>query len=210
MAIVRVVLRERKFDPVFAAISVSWICYQSQSIISINQIGLAIWGWVLTGALVGYEHSTRPSSNIEKTESKSKSQIAGKSQQSVVSSTLVSGLGMVMGLLIALPPYNADTTWRDALNSEKLENVEKALTPSYMTPSDSSRLAQAVNLLEQSKLYDLSYKYAKYSVEFNPNYFDAWKLLYYISKSTPEDKELALANLKRLDPLNPDVLALPK
>jgi hypothetical protein len=208
IAIVNVVRRERKFDPVFAAISVSWICYQSQSIISINQIGLAIWGWVLTGALVGYEHSTRPSSNIEKTESKS--QIAGKGQQSVVSSTLVSGLGMVTGLLIALPPYNADTTWRDALNSQKLENVEKALTPSYMTPSDSSRLAQAVNLLEQSKLYDLSYKYAKYSVEFNPNYFDAWKLLYYISKSTEADKAEALSNLKRLDPLNPDVLALPK
>ena len=117
---------------------------------------------------------------------------------------------MIIGLLIALPPYNADTTWRNALNSQKLENVEKALTPSYMTPSDSSRLAQAVNLLEQSKLYDLSYKYAKYAVDFNPNSFDAWKILYYISKSTPEDKELAVANLKRLDPLNPDVLALPK
>jgi hypothetical protein len=210
IAIVNVVRRERKFDPVFAAISVSWICYQSQSIISINQIGLAIWGWVLTGALVGYEHSTRPARNIEKTDSRSQSRLSTQSKQSVVSSTLISGIGMVIGLLIALPPYNADTTWRDALNSQKLENVEKALTPSYMTPSDSSRLAQAVNLLEQSNLYDLSYKYAKYAVEFNPNYFDAWKILYYISKSTPDDKELALTNLKRLDPLNPDVLALPK
>jgi hypothetical protein len=210
ISIIKVVSRERRFDPIFAAISVSWICYQSQSIISINQIGLAIWGWVLTGALVGYEYSTRPSKNIEKTDSKPLSRLNAQSKQSVVSSTLVSGIGMVIGLLIALPPYNADTTWREALNSQKLENVEKALTPSYMTPSDSSRLAQAVNLLEQSKLYDLSYKYAKYAVEFNPNYFDAWKILYYLSKSTAEDKELALANLKRLDPLNPDVLALPK
>lgn len=210
IAIIKVVRRERRFNPVFAAISVSWICYQSQSIISINQIGLAIWGWVLTGALVGYEYSTRPAKNIEKTDSKPQFRLNAQSKQSVLSSTLVSGIGMIIGLLIALPPYNADTTWRNALNSQKLENVEKALTPSYMTPSDSSRLAQAVNLLEQSKLYDLSYKYAKYAVDFNPNSFDAWKILYYISKSTPEDKELAVANLKRLDPLNPDVLALPK
>jgi hypothetical protein len=79
-----------------------------------------------------------------------------------------------------------------------------------MTPSDSTRLASAVTLMEQSKLYDQSYKYAKYAVEFNPNYFDAWKILYYVSKSTPDDKKVALANLKRLDPLNPDVLVVPK
>jgi len=209
-SIAKVIRRERQFNPVFAAISVSWICYQSQSIISINQIGLAIWGWVLTGALVGYEFSTRTSADTNKTVSITASRLKGKAQQSLISPTLIAGIGMVIGLLIALPPYNADTTWRKAVASEKLENVEKALTPSFMTPSDSNRLAQAVNLLEQSKLYDLSYKYAKYSVEFNPNYFDAWKILYYISKSTPEDKEQALFNLKRLDPLNPDVLSLPR
>lgn len=209
-AILLIIRRQRDFDSVFAAISVSWICYQSQSIISINQIGLAIWGWVLTGALVGYEISTRAIEDADKADLKMNTKIKVKAKESVISSTLVAGIGMIFGLFIALPPYNADTTWRNALNSQKLENVEKALTPSYMTPSDSARLAQAVNLLEQSKLYDLSYKYAKYAVEFNPNYFDAWKLLYFISKSTQADKAEALSNLKRLDPLNPDVLALPK
>lgn len=209
-AIFLVIRRQRNFDSVFAAISVSWICYQSQSIISINQIGLAIWGWVLTGALVGYEISSRLPEDSSEIDTKSNKRVKGKTKESVVSSSLVAGIGMIVGLFIALPPYNADTTWRNALNSQKLENVEKALTPSYMTPSDSARLAQAVNLLEQSKLYDLSYKYARYAVEFNPNYFDAWKLLYFISKSTEADKAEALSNLKRLDPLNPDVLAVPK
>lgn len=209
-AIFLVIRRQRNFDSVFAAISVSWVCYQSQSIISINQIGLAIWGWVLTGALVGYEISSRLPEDASEIDPKSNRRAKGKTKESVVSSSLVAGIGMIVGLFIALPPYNADTTWRNALNSQKLENVEKALTASYMTPSDSARLAQAVNLLEQSKLYDLAYKYARYAVEFNPNYFDAWKLLYFINKSTEADKAEALANLKRLDPLNPDVLALPK
>jgi hypothetical protein len=31
-------------------------------------------------------------------------------------------------------------------------------------------------------------------------------MLYFISKSSPEDKALALENMKRLDPNNPNVL----
>jgi hypothetical protein len=209
-SIVAVILRSRDFNPVFAALSVSWLCYQAQSIISINQIGLAIWGWVLTGALVGYEYSARASLKADKEPARTGKSPSQSNRQSNFSPTLIAGLGAVIGALIAIPPYNADLSWRNALGSQNLTQVEKALTPSYMTPSDSTRLAGAVTLMEQSKLYDQSYKYAKYAVEFNPNYFDAWKILYYVSKSTPEDKKMALANLKRLDPLNPDVLAVPK
>jgi hypothetical protein len=209
-SLIKLILRNKKFDPLFAAISVAWICYQAQSIISINQIGLAIWGWVLTGALVGYERSTRIESI---TESLVKKSVLGKTAnlqtQNVFSPTLIGGLGMVLGALIAIPPYNADAKWREALASGKIEQVESSLKPSYMTPSDSNRLAQVVNILEQNKLSDQAYKYAKYATEFNPNYFDAWKMLYYVSKSTVADKSEALNNLKRLDPLNPDVLGLP-
>lgn len=201
------VLRYRKFDPTFTALSVAWLCYQSQSIISINQIGLAIWGWVLTGALVGYEYANR-NENVLATKTEKQLKIAKK--ETSFSPTLIAGLGAVLGAIIVVPPYNADISWRNAIASQKLEQVEKALTPSYLTPSDSARLAGAVMLLEQSKLYDQAYKYAKFAVEFNPNYFDAWKILYYISKSTPEDKKKSLENLKRLDPLNPDVLEVPK
>lgn len=78
-----------------------------------------------------------------------------------------------------------------------------------MQPLDSFRLASAVQLLESNKLYDLSYKYAKIGIEYNPNYFDAWRLLYFINKSTDSDKKNAVKNMKRLDPLNIDVLATP-
>jgi hypothetical protein len=60
--------------------------------------------------------------------------------------------------------------------------------------------------LESSKLYDLALKYAQIGVEFNPDNFDAWKVMYLISKSSAEEKERALENMKRLDPNNPNVL----
>jgi hypothetical protein len=71
---------------------------------------------------------------------------------------------------------------------------------------NSYKYASAVQLLESSKLNDLAYKYAKIAVEFNPDHFDSWKMLYFISQSSPEDKALALENMKRLDPNNPNVL----
>jgi O-antigen ligase len=200
-AIARVTLRNRAYDGTFVALATTWLAYQLQSIISINQIGLAIWGWLLVGVLVAYEYTTRPLP-----ESSVKSP-AVKQKELVFSPQLVGGIGVVVGALIAVPPMSADMAWKSALKAQNVQQVEAALTPSYLKPTDSSRLAQAALLLENSKLPDLAYKYAKKGVEFNPDYFDAWRVLYSVSKSTQEDKDLALSNMKRLDPKNPDVLA---
>jgi O-antigen ligase len=200
-ALVRVTLRSRKFDGVFVALAVTWLTYQLQSIISINQVGLAIWGWVLVGALVAYEYTTRPQA-----EEPGKRKIV-KQKELIFSPQLVGGIGVVIGALIAVPPLSADSKWRAAILSQNAQTVESVLTPSYLTPADTYRYISAVQTFESSKLYDLAYKYAQIGVAFNPESSDAWRMLYAISKSTQADKDLALANMKRLDPKNPDVLA---
>jgi len=210
-AIIKVTLRTRAYDGVFVTLTTAWVCYQLQSIISINQIGLAIWGWLFGGALIAYEIATRPKSDGvgEKSQAnkEKKARVLAKKQSvSVFSSTLVAGVGAVVGLLIAVPPYSADAKWRSALDSQNVEKVEEALTPGYLNPMNSNKYANAVQLLESSKLNDLALKYAKIGVEFNPDHFDSWKMLYFISMSSPEDKALALENMKRLDPNNPNVL----
>jgi O-antigen ligase len=200
-AILRVTLRKRAYDGTFVALATTWLAYQLQSIISINQIGLAIWGWVLVGALVAYEYSTR---DVAAVESKGK---GVREKELIFSPQLVGGIGLVVGALIAVPPMSADMKWKSAITSQDLAKVEAALVPSYLAPRDSARMAQAVILLENSKLPDLAHKYALEGVAFSPNYFDAWRVLYSTTKSTEEDKALALENMKRLDPKNPDVLA---
>ena len=200
-AILKVTVRDRAYDGTFVALATTWLAYQLQSIISINQIGLAIWGWVLVGALVAYEYSTRLTASVE---AKGK---GTKDKELIFSPQLVGGIGVVIGALIAVPPMSADIKWKSAIASQDLAKVEAALTPSYLAPRDSARMAQAVILFENSKLPDLAYKYALEAVEFSPNYFDAWRLLYATTKSTDADKTLALENMKRLDPKNPDVLA---
>lgn len=203
--ILKLIKRTRVYDPISVALIAIWICYQLQSIISINQAGLAIWGWVSLGALIGYEYATRDSVSAKEIVPNNSKKVKVHGSK-FFSPQLIGGLGIVIGLLIAIPPMSADMKWKSALKSQQLIKVEAALQGGYMQPMDSMRLAQAVQMFEQSKLPDQAYKYAKIGVEFNPDYFDAWKVLYFVSKASEEDKTIALNNMKRLDPKNPDVL----
>ncbi len=207
IALVRVTLRSRSYDAVFVTIAVAWFCYQLQSVISINQIGLAIWGWLLSGALIAYERSVRISIGNEtvanqKPKNRGRKVTNSMNREQVISPLFVATIGMVIGLIITLPPLSADIKLRSVHISKSAEQLEQALAGGYLNPRTSFKYAMAANLFEDSKLYDLAYKYAKLGVEFNPDSFDAWRLLYLVSKSTPQEKALALENMKRLDPKN--------
>jgi hypothetical protein len=207
ISIIRVTARRREYDRVFVGLTAVWLCYEVQSFISINQIGLAIWGWLFTGLLIAYERSTR--TEIQEPDlPKSKAGTSRtKSQTGVISPQLVAGIGMVVGMLIALPPLSADSKWYSATRSHDAAKVEAALVPNYFNPADSYRYAQAVNLFQTSNLLDLAHKYALIAVKFNPDYSDAWKELYLLPNASAKEKAQALANMKRLDPKNPDVTA---
>lgn len=212
ISIVRVTIRSREYNFTFIGLATAWVCYQVQSIISINQIGLAVWGWLLGGALIAYECSTRglPDVTSQALNQNSSAKKKSSSQSGYVSPQMVAGIGAVVGLLIAVPPYSSDTKWKSALGSGSVEKIEQALTPGYLNPQGSFRYASAAQLFESNKLYDQAYKYAKIGVEFNPDFFDAWKMLYYIQKSTPEDRELAKKNLLRIDPMNKNIFDVPQ
>jgi len=202
-AIIKVTLRNKNYDGTFTALAVAWACYQIQSVISISQIGLAIWGWVLSGAVIAFEIATRDSSIAEKKPAAGKS---ANSKEPIFSVTAIGGIGLVVGALIVVPPLSGDMKWRSALTSTSLEQLKLALEPSYLTPMDTNRLLNMVSIAENSKFPDVAYEYAKKAVEFNPESFDSWRTLYVITNSTPQDKELALTNMKRLDPKNSNVL----
>jgi O-antigen ligase len=207
IAAVKVIRRNKSYDPIFVAMFGAWTCYQVQSLISINQVGLALWGWILTGALIAYERATKEEVVEPQATTKKASPLKKQQSASVISPQLVAGLGVVIGLLIAVPPLSADTKWRSALDSKDANQVMAALEPGYMNPSDSQRYAQAVQLFASSNLMDQAREIALKATKYNPDYFDAWKIVYFLSNSTEKEKALALKNMKRLDPRNPDVTA---
>jgi hypothetical protein len=204
---VKFIRRSKNFDPIFVAMFAAWACYQVQSVISINQIGLALWGWLLSGALVSYEYTTRARDTESPDVSTKPRRNSSNKSVGVISPQLIAGLGVVVGLLVAVPPLSADTKWRSALASQDANKVLAALDSSYMNPIDSQRLAQAVQLFMSSNLMEQAHLIALKGVAYNPNYFDGWKAVYLLANSTAEEKARAVENMKRLDPLNPDVLS---
>jgi hypothetical protein len=110
-----------------------------------------------------------------------------------------------MGLFLASPAISADAKWRSAGLSRNLQNLENSLVPSFMNPASSFKYLQAVDILDRSAMPDLAIRYSRIGVKFNQDYFDGWLQLYLLTNATAEDKATALANMKRLDPLNPDV-----
>jgi hypothetical protein len=203
-ALIRTALRNKAFDPILAVLSATWFGYQIQSIISINQIGLAIWGWVLTGAAISYERVTRITEKVEVPNGK-KMRNTKNSSTVLASATIWAAVFGLLGLLIAIPPFSADSKWRSAQLSQTLVQLEGSMVSTYFNPQNSTKYMTNIQILEQSNLPELSHKYSLEAVKWNPDSFELWKLLYLLRNSTAEDKALALENMKRLDPLNPDV-----
>jgi hypothetical protein len=198
--VIRVVRTSRSLDPAFVVLAIIWICYQVQAAISINQIGLAIWGWLTSGLLIAYEKNLL-TLQADKELAADKRSIRRKEPE-ILSPQLASVAGLIVGLILAVPPLNADMKWRELQRTGDANLLSSALAGTYMIPVNSFRLAQAVELLENSKLPDLAIQYARKGIGFNPNSFNAWQMLYMSTNSTPVEKNKAKQEMIRLDPLN--------
>lgn len=207
-SVISIAKNMKGYDSVGVGLITAWICYQTQSIISINQIGLAIWGWALTGCLIGYDQYL---SKVEKVDLKpngiATSKKSIKTQSIEAKSTLYVGAFGLLGLLIALPPLVADVSLRSAQVSRDAAKLESTMDSTYFNPLNSQKFVLNIQAFEGSSLFDLSHKYALEGVKWNPESYELWRLLYLIKNSTTEERSLAVQNMKKLDPLNPDVTA---
>jgi hypothetical protein len=197
--------RSKAYDQVFIALFSVWICYQLQSIISINQIGLGFWGWLLSGALLSYAQLSKIESSSDATEKLKLDKKVKQKHSQVLSTNLVAGVSMTLGALIAVPPLASDMKWVDAQLSRDSVKFEATLKPGYLNPQNVQKYIMTIQIFEQSNLTDLSHKYALEAVAFNPNSYDVWEIFSLLRNTTKEEKELALLNMRRLDPLNPNL-----
>ena len=203
LSVLKVMNKKREFDFTFVSLVAVWVGFQAQSIISINQIGIAIWGWVFGGAIIAYErmNEAERSHNFESSERKSSpSKKKTSSKQSDPSTVIAAFAGAVVGGLIALPPLSADINWRSALGSGSQEQLERSVVQFPTTPN---RLAEGVQIFSQNNLPDVARKYALILIGRYPNNFISWGAYAQLTDLTDDEKQLILDNLRRLDPLNP-------
>ena len=196
---VKVIKRSQGFNAGFVGLVAGWVAFQAQSIISINQIGLALWGWVLSGLIIGYEINTRDADPVvEKKSGKS----ATKPLQTSAATPLAIFVGLIVGVLVGMPPYLASAKYKGALETSNPTVIQEA---AYIWPIDPSRMIQVAMTLNENKLEAQGLEVALDAVKkFSDNY-SVWATLDSMKNATPEQKAQALTQMKRLDPLNPNL-----
>jgi len=198
----RVIRRNRDFDPYFVAMFSAWLAYLIQAAISINQIGVGIWGWLFTGGLIGYEIATRSEgepSKRKKTESRT------SLTPMPAASALIGIFAFALGFILSFIPFSADMKFKDALQSNSLEAMKESVDGlgssayQYELTLDS---ALKQNNEAEAKLI-MEGLLARY-----PRDFMAWQVRALLPSMTPDQRLEAQRRLLELDPFN-NTLARP-
>jgi hypothetical protein len=166
-------------------------------LISINQLGVGIWGWILTGLLIGYEINTRKESEETQVNSTRKVQLSNQTSGNFVLSTFVAG---VIGAVFAFPPYIASNNYYKAIQSGKIELL---ISNTYSKPYDRSRFLITIDNLTANKLEPQAIEMLKKATVVYPNSFDLWQQWSQITSATSAQVTKAKSEMNRLDPNNP-------
>jgi tetratricopeptide (TPR) repeat protein len=102
----------------FATFFAAWLTYMAQAIISIDNIALTIWGWVLGGAVVGLSY-------IKEVPPKSKK----------IEASEISGIGLLVSSIATLVAIVFSSFFFTAENAQK--NVAKYVKPTNATQQQS-------------------------------------------------------------------------
>jgi tetratricopeptide (TPR) repeat protein len=152
-------------------------------------------GWTTSGLIIGYELNSREENEFKDNQTGSKVQ-----ERKITKSSGV--ISIMLGAVICLPHFTADMQAKSAINSLSLEKIYAS---AFRKPQDPNRMVSLANNLQAQGFNQEAIEILEQVVVISPDNFNAWKLFSLISTATAEQKSLAVRNMKRLDPNNPDL-----
>lgn len=199
-AAVRVMRRSVAFDPYFVALFATWAAYLIQAAISINQIGVGVWGWLFTGGLIGYEIATR-----EVGAGSGHGRTRTGSSQLPALAALLGIIGFFAGFLLSFIPFNADAKFKGALQSG---NPAEQLIKARALGATAYHMELALDTAIKANDERLASEATSELLQRYPRNFMAWRVKQALTSSTPHERDLAYERLRKMDPYNPDVQSL--
>lgn len=203
------------FDPKFAVLVGSWIGFHAQMFISINQIGIAIWGWTISGLIIGYKAQPLNLNSQERENGKIKAKGMSESSQIEPRSILSGFLGIILGGIVGLPPLIADSKYFTEMSSGEPIRIQKA---AYIWPPRQNYYLQVAISLRDNKsntmsanpevdpdsivdYSNLGIEVAREMVKIFPNSYFSWELLRSFQAITPEEDKLTKLKMRELNPI---------
>jgi len=197
---IKILKRNSNFSPYFVAIFSTWCGYVIQALISINQVGVGIWGWIFTGAIIGYERISNEIGNSNTT-------FKQKKREKRFSSTLtpLSGVGaffgFAAGFFLAFIPFFADMKYKSAISSRYMDKI---ISSTRLPGSSAFHSELALDTAIKNNLTQQAREISDYLISEYPRDFMGWKARWVLNTSTTQEKEEAKLKLRELDPYNPE------
>lgn len=193
--------KSSQFDAPVVAIFACWFAYQAQALISINQIGVGIWGWLFSGLLIGLnvQNENVDKGNLIKAK-KPKSQRLKKESLTLDPTALIISLVCLMLFLIAsLIPFNYDKSFRQAYFSGNLRKLTEIMNSPGSTAWHLSLVQQ---IAMRNNFKDEALKINKSMTTRFPRDIFGWQVNVDLNRNTPQLAN-SVANVETLDPNYP-------
>jgi O-antigen ligase len=202
---IKLIKRSVVFNPVISGLIAVWVAYIAQSIISLNQLGLAVWGWIISGLIIGYEINTREVAEPEVVApiAKKGRQAKVKQSESVSAKSVIAiVVGFSLGLALSMPSFLASANFKSALVSGDIEKIQ-AVTSIW--PEEPARYGQVALIFKDNDYEAKALEVAEAGLLKFPEEFGLWKILSELPNASAARIAEAKLQMKRLDPFNPDV-----
>ena len=186
----------------FIGLTAAWIAYVAQSIISVNQLGLAVWGWVLMGALVGSGKSREKKISTNLRDSKPRN--LGKENTPKIPAHLLLIFSLVIGFSVPIsgsPMFNHISI----VSAIKTGDASQIEAKAYSFPKQSQVMFDISKILYSNNLLEQSLKINRDAVKSFPNTFELWQLLSAQEYATESEISKAKTRMRQLDPNNRDL-----
>jgi hypothetical protein len=182
----KVLKREKHFNPPFVSIVACWVAYSAQTLISVFSFSLDLIGWICAGLIVGYELSTRSIPALPKNEKKT--------------SIRAIGIFLIITQVLFINSYlGSELKFKSAIEQGEVNNITEKL---QSWPKRNDRYYIVTQLFEKGGFPDRALEIAKEATTYWPNNYEAWQLVYLATAATDEDKQIAVKKMLELDPLN--------
>jgi hypothetical protein len=191
------VKKTEKLSPYYIIGFSIWVAFQAQLLISINQIGNAVWGWALGGILLGYSCFTGDLAKTETAAKTSKKKNVQKSEVLPASDLLRLTGGAVLALVIAFPYWNSAVNFQNAIESQTIEKIEQA---AIQQPYDIVRMVGSARVLKDNNFVEQAREILELTVQIFPDSYSAWEELSKLPDTPDARMKEIKVELLRLDP----------
>ena len=189
-------------DVAYMSILGAWVAFIVQSAISINQIGVSIWGWIFTGAILGISSgktdnlfaskSIFGNRNLHKT-AKKKRNSSFLSAKSITFSIMFG----IIGLLVSLPPLIADSRYKTAMNNR---NLNELLQVAELPGTTAFHLGTIIDLARRNNFEPQAIELSEKLTSRFPRDFFGWNVRMTFASLPNEIRKQAYTRAKELDP----------